>query len=113
MPSTSQNLQPFTGNCDVSSECKILEWDDEPKRKKLSWECYEAALNFEDYHFMLTQFTAVFLSNTTSDGDLTPPILPGGKNSRSSPAFKAFGKGTLFYHGNKRNKEYAKNRKVK
>ena len=52
----------------------------------------EAALNFEcylsDWHFRLTQFTAVLISNTASDGDKTPPILPGGKNSRSSPAFK-------------------------
>ena len=44
----------------------------------------EAAMNFEiypsDWHFRLTQFTAVLISNTASDGDLTPPILPGGKN---------------------------------
>ena len=36
----------------------------------------------------MTQFTAVLISNTASDGDLTPPILPGGKKSRSTPAFE-------------------------
>ena len=54
----------------------------------------EAALNFEcylsDWHFRLNLFTAVLISNTTSDGDQTPPILPGGKKSRSTPAFKIF-----------------------
>ena len=51
----------------------------------------EAALNFEfylsDWHFRLTQFTAVLISNTASDGDLTLPFLPGSKISRSTPAF--------------------------
>ena len=44
----------------------------------------EAALNFKfypsDWHFRLAQFTAVLISNTASDGDYTPSILPGGKN---------------------------------
>ena len=44
---------------------------------------FGAALNFEfylsDWNFRLTLFTAVLISNTASDGDLTPPILPGGK----------------------------------
>ena len=52
----------------------------------------EAALNFEfylsDWHPRLTQFTAVLISNTASDGDYTPPILSGGKKSRTTPAFK-------------------------
>ena len=28
--------------------------------------------------------------NTASDRDKTPPILPGGKKSRSTPAFKLY-----------------------
>ena len=52
----------------------------------------EAALNFEfypsDWYFSLTQFTAVLISNTASDGDKTPSILPGGKKSRSTLVFK-------------------------
>ena len=52
----------------------------------------EAAQNFEfylsDWHFSLTLFTALLISNSASDGDKTPPISPGGKKSRSSPAFK-------------------------
>ena len=52
----------------------------------------EGALNFEfylsDWQSRLALFTAVLISNTASDGNLTPPILPGGKKSRSTPAFK-------------------------
>ena len=53
---------------------------------------FETALNLEfylcDWHFKLNLFTAVLISNTASDGDQTPPILPGGKKSRSTPAFE-------------------------
>ena len=46
----------------------------------------EAALTFEfylsDWHLRLTLFTAALVSNTASDGDSTPPILPGGKKYR-------------------------------
>ena len=55
---------------------------------------HSSALNFEfyvsDWHFSLTLFTAVLISNTTSDGDWTPPILPDGKKSRSTPSFKVY-----------------------
>ena len=34
VPSIGQNLQPFTGNCDVSIWGKILAWDDKPQTNK-------------------------------------------------------------------------------
>ena len=63
----------------------------------------EAALNFEfylsDWHFRPTLFTAVLISYVwSSDGDLTPPILPGGKKSRSTLAFKLTSLTHLVYH---------------
>ena len=53
--------------------------------RKWSSENFEFYLS--DWHFRLTLFTAVLISNTASDEDKTPPILPGGKNSRLTPAF--------------------------
>ena len=49
----------------------------------------EDALNFvfytNDQHFRLTQFTAVLVSNSASDGDETLLILRSGKNLCKPP----------------------------
>lgn len=51
--------------------------------KGVIWEwSSEGALKFEfymsDWHLRGTQFSIIVISNTTSDRDLTPPLLPGG-----------------------------------
>ena len=56
--------------------------------EKLSWEKLDNKVLKLYWILNFTHCTAVFISSTACDGDLTPPILPGGKNSRSTPVFK-------------------------